>query len=123
MTQSHVFAAIGGYYGAADKIGLAGVFRNKVGNGNWDYVLKELETFSVLAIGKRLGLLLFVIAVYCVAVGLIIQWWDISVLDWGSAVSLINTVILGLLMSFRNRAAYDRWWDEILPCLENENVV
>jgi photosystem II stability/assembly factor-like uncharacterized protein len=47
MAQSHVFAGIGGYYGAKDKGGMAGVFRHAVGNGGWSYVLKELETFTV----------------------------------------------------------------------------
>ena len=47
MAQSHVFAAVGGYYGAADKTGKAGVFRHQVGDGGWSYVLKDLETFTV----------------------------------------------------------------------------
>jgi photosystem II stability/assembly factor-like uncharacterized protein len=47
MAQSHVFAAVGGYYGAKDKGGMAGVFRHAVGNGGWSYVLKDLETFTV----------------------------------------------------------------------------
>ena len=47
MAQSHVFAAVGGYYGAADKTGKAGVFRNVVGDSGWSYVLKDLETFTV----------------------------------------------------------------------------
>jgi putative membrane protein len=67
--------------------------------------------FHVLALGKRLGLLLVVVAGYCVAAGSVVRWLDLRVLNWGSAASAINTIILGLLMSFRNRAAYDRWWD------------
>ena len=47
MAQSHVFAAVGGYYGAADKTGMAGVFRHQVGDDGWSYVLKDLETFTV----------------------------------------------------------------------------
>ncbi len=47
MAQSHVFAAVGGYYGAADKTGKAGVFRHQVGEADWSYVLKDLETFTV----------------------------------------------------------------------------
>jgi putative membrane protein len=74
---------------------------------SWPFI----ETSSVLAIGKRLGFLLVVVAVYCVAAGLAIRRWDIRVLAWGSAASAIDTIILGLLMSFRNRVAYDRWWE------------
>ncbi len=74
---------------------------------SWPFI----ETSSVLAIGKRLGFLLVVVAGYCVAAGLAVRRWDIRVLDWGSAASVLDTVILGLLMSFRNRVAYDRWWE------------
>ena len=69
------------------------------------------EPISVLAIGKRLGLLLLGVAAYYTAAGLVIQTWDIRIPDWGSATSLIDTVILGLLLSFRNRVAYERWWE------------
>ena len=47
MAPTHVFAAVGGYYGAADKTGKAGVFRRAADNGAWDYVLRDLETFTV----------------------------------------------------------------------------
>ncbi|HVT30717.1 MAG TPA: bestrophin family ion channel [Lacipirellulaceae bacterium] len=69
------------------------------------------ETFDVSVVGKRLGLMLVAVAAYYVAVGLIVRKFQIHVVDWGGAASLINTVILGLLMSFRNRAAYERWWE------------
>jgi putative membrane protein len=69
------------------------------------------ESFHVLSIGKRLGLLLLAVAGYCLVVGLIVQTFPIRVTNWGSAASLLNTLILGLLMSFRNRAAYGRWWE------------
>jgi putative membrane protein len=69
------------------------------------------ETLPVVAVGKRLALLLVAVAVYSLAAGVVIWWWNIHVPDWGSAAGLINTIILSLLMSFRNRAAYDRWWE------------
>ena len=53
MAQSHVFAAVGGYYGAKDKTGMAGVFRHEVGDGGWSYVLKDLETFTVFVQSAR----------------------------------------------------------------------
>src|SRR5262245_927121 len=71
----------------------------------------ETETHSTLALGKRLGLLLVVIGVYCVVVGILVRRFDIRIADWGGGASLINTVILSLLLSFRNRVAYDRWWE------------
>ena len=53
MAQSHVFAAVGGYYGAKDKGGMAGVFRHEVGGSGWTYALKELETFTVFVQSAR----------------------------------------------------------------------
>lgn len=69
------------------------------------------EIFGVLVVSRRLGLMLLAVAAYCVAVGVLIEIFPFQVADWASATSLINTLILGLLMSFRNRAAYDRWWE------------
>jgi putative membrane protein len=71
----------------------------------------ETETHSTLALGKRRGVLLVAIGIYCVAVGLLVHRFDIRIADWGGGASLINTVILSLLLGFRNRVAYDRWWE------------
>ncbi len=68
-------------------------------------------TRTVLAIGKRLGLLLAAIAAYSMAAEFIVRSLGLHIPDWGGAAGLINTIILGLLMGFRNRAAYDRWWE------------
>lgn len=66
----------------------------------------------LLAIGRQLSFLLIGIAVYCIGVDLVIRWWKIEkVHEWGVEASLVNGVILGLLMGFRNRAAFDRWWE------------
>jgi putative membrane protein len=73
---------------------------------NWS----PFEVLHLFALGRRLSLLLLAVAVYSVAAEFVLRWLDINVTDWGGAVGLINTVILGLLMGFRNRAAYDRWW-------------
>lgn len=67
--------------------------------------------YDSLAIGKRLRILLLAVAAYCAVVWLIIVRWGIRAPDWGSGASAIETIILGLLMSFRNRIAYDRWWE------------
>lgn len=68
-------------------------------------------TRSVLALGRRLGLLLVLIAAYCLAAELAVRELRLRIPDWGGTASLLNTVILGLLMGFRNRAAYERWWE------------
>jgi putative membrane protein len=69
------------------------------------------ETFDVLVVGKRLGVLMLAATAYCVAAALTVRWLDIRAVDWGSAASLVNTFILSLLMNFRNQAAYQRWWE------------
>jgi len=69
------------------------------------------HTFDVLVIGKRLSVLLLVMVVYYVAAGLVVQKLQLPVIDQGSFGNVINTLILGMLMSFRNRAAYERWWE------------
>jgi putative membrane protein len=69
------------------------------------------ETFDVLSVGRRLGFALLGVTVYCVAAGLAALWFEIGVMEFGAQASLINTVILSLLMGFRNSAAYQRWWE------------
>jgi putative membrane protein len=66
--------------------------------------------FDLVVVGRRLGVMLLAVAAYCIAVGLLVQMFEIRVISRGSATTLINTLILSLLLSFRNRAAYDRWW-------------
>src|SRR5215212_3197356 len=69
------------------------------------------DTFDVLAIGKRLAALLLAVAAYYVAIGSVVESLPLRVIDKGSVGGLINTFILSLLMGFRNRSAYARWWE------------
>jgi putative membrane protein len=69
------------------------------------------NTFDILVIGKRLAVLLLAVAAYYVAVGFVIQSFQLRVIHRGSAGSLMNTLLLGMLLSFRNQAAYARWWE------------
>src|SRR3954468_6787160 len=47
MAQSYVYAGVGGYYGAKDQKGLAGIFRREAGDGDWTHTLADLEAFTV----------------------------------------------------------------------------
>ena len=69
------------------------------------------ESFSILVIGQRLLVLLLVVAAYYLAAGWVIQSFQLELIHRGSAGSLMNTLLLSLLMSFRNNAAYARWWE------------
>ena len=67
--------------------------------------------FDLLVVGKRLAVLLLAVAAYYVAAGLVVQSFELRVISRGSAGSLMNTLLLSLLLSFRNQAAYERWWE------------
>ena len=69
------------------------------------------NSFNILVIGKRLALLLLAVAAYYVATGLVVESFQLRLIQRGGAGSLMNTLLLGLLLSFRNRAAYERWWE------------
>jgi photosystem II stability/assembly factor-like uncharacterized protein len=47
MAQSHLYAGVAGYFGRPNEPGLVGVFRRPAGDGVWNHVLVELETFTV----------------------------------------------------------------------------
>jgi ion channel-forming bestrophin family protein len=76
-------------------------------------MIRGVEQFmhSIVTIGKRLWVWLALIAIYSVAVGFAVKFWDIHLLEWGGTAGLLDSIILGLLLSFRNRTAYDRWWE------------
>lgn len=69
------------------------------------------ETIAVPAIGKHMAVLLLVVTAYYVASGYLLVSLELPGLQRVGPQTLINTVILGLLMGFRNRAAYARWWE------------
>jgi ion channel-forming bestrophin family protein len=65
----------------------------------------------VLAVGKQLAELLMAVAAYCVLVRFVIEKYKLPAFDPGNSATVVNGVILGLLYGFRNRTAYDRWWE------------
>jgi len=69
------------------------------------------ETFDVLVLGKRLAVLLLAMAAYYLVAGWAALTLQLGVDEWGGVGTAVNTLILSLLMSFRNGAAYQRWWE------------
>lgn len=65
----------------------------------------------LITLAKRLSPWLVAISLYCLVVALVLQWENIQLSEFGTEAGLINSLILGLLLSFRNRAAYERWWE------------
>ena len=62
------------------------------------------NTFDVMVIGKRLAVLLLAVAVYYLAVGLVIQSFQLRVIHRRSAGSLMNSLLLGMLLSFATKS-------------------
>jgi putative membrane protein len=70
-----------------------------------------LEFTAVAVIVGQLGRWFVLLAVYAAVVGTIVDYYNIELAHFGAELSLANTLILGLLLSFRNRNAFDRWWE------------
>jgi putative membrane protein len=75
------------------------------------FITKWLKLHFILAIVGQLTFWLGIVLVYCVVVWFTVYWFEIRLGEMGAEVGLINTIILSLLMNFRNRTAYDRWWE------------
>jgi ion channel-forming bestrophin family protein len=70
-----------------------------------------LKVHFILSLSKQLGFWLGLVFVYCIIVFFIEYYFNIKLGEMSAEAGLINTIILSLLMSFRNRTAYDRWWE------------
>ena len=64
-----------------------------------------------LPVWRRLDLAVAVVAAYTALVVAVDLATGVRLPDWGGASTLINALILGVLLNFRNREAYDRWWE------------
>ncbi len=76
-----------------------------------NFITHWLKVHFILAIVKQLTFWLSIILVYCLVVYGIERYFDIRTGEMGGELALIQTIILSLLMSFRNRSAYERWWE------------
>jgi putative membrane protein len=63
------------------------------------------------AIAPRLWLAVAVSTVYGVGVYLLCGFLDPGKPAWADEVGVVNGVLVGVLIGFRTRAAYDRWWE------------
>src|SRR5262245_61340558 len=64
-----------------------------------------------LPIWQRLDAAVAAVAAYSAGVVLLVGAAGLRLPDWGGASAVLNALILGLLLGFRNRDAYDRWWE------------
>jgi ion channel-forming bestrophin family protein len=65
----------------------------------------------LLRVARRLVWWLVAITGYCVVVGLIVEEFSLPPVPWEAEATIANALIVGVLLAFRDRAAYDRWWE------------
>ena len=73
--------------------------------------LKVWRLLMPLPMGRRLLPWIVEYTVYCVAVALIVDQYQVEAQHWGAETAALNGVVLGVLFVFRNNAAYERWWE------------
>ena len=64
-----------------------------------------------LPVWRRLDLAVAAVAGYTALAVLGERYVGEHLPDWISASAVLNAIVLGVLLGFRNREAYDRWWE------------
>src|SRR4029453_18194956 len=64
-----------------------------------------------LPVWRRLDLAVTAVAVYTALVVAIDLATGMHLPEWSGFGTVLNGLILGVLLNFRNREAYDRWWE------------
>jgi ion channel-forming bestrophin family protein len=64
-----------------------------------------------LPVWRRLDLGVTAVAVYTALVVAFDVATGLHLPDWSGFSTLLNALVLGVLLNFRNREAYDRWWE------------
>jgi putative membrane protein len=67
--------------------------------------------FPGLPVGRRAALWTLAFLTYAVVVGIVSEQLDITRIGWGTEATAAIGLIVGFLVSFRNNAAYSRWWE------------
>jgi ion channel-forming bestrophin family protein len=82
------------------------------GNPHMAAVLRALRRlFPPLLVKRRLLVFVALLAVYGWAVYEFVEIEHLPHIDWGAEITIMNGLVLGFLLSFRNNHAYDRWWE------------
>ena len=67
--------------------------------------------FPPLLIRRRLLVFVALLGCYGLAVYFVVEFEHVPPIEWGAESTVMNGVVLGFLISFRNNHAYDRWWE------------
>ncbi len=70
-----------------------------------------LRLWPPLPVWKRLDIAVLIVAIYTLAVFLIERQIELNMTTWIGDMALVNGILLGVLLGFRNKEAYDRWWE------------
>lgn len=70
-----------------------------------------LQWFWPPSIARRLWPTVTVAAAYTFCVWLIYDWQHLERPVWADQASVVNALVVGVLVGFRTKAAYDRWWE------------
>lgn len=62
-------------------------------------------------IARRLWLMIALVTGYTASVCGVRAVWSLEVPTWTNELPVINAVVIGVLVGFRTKAAYDRWWE------------
>ena len=70
------------------------------------------QIWPPLPVWRRLDAAVIVVVAYSLIVKLVTQHHDVTVPPgWIGDISVVNGILLGVLLGFRNLQAYDRWWE------------
>jgi ion channel-forming bestrophin family protein len=82
------------------------------GNLHMTALLRALRRlFPPLLVKRRLLVFVALLALYGWAVYEFVEIEHLPHIDWGAEITIMNGLVLGFLLSFRNNHAYDRWWE------------
>ena len=70
-----------------------------------------MQIWLPLPVWKRLDAAVILIGMYTVLVDAIVVYHKLALPRWLGDISLLNGILLGVLLGFRNREAYERWWE------------
>ncbi|MFO0806817.1 MAG: bestrophin family ion channel [Gemmataceae bacterium] len=70
-----------------------------------------LDWFWPPSIARRLWPAVLCAALYTAGVCLVYHWQHLERPVWADQVGVVNALVVGVLVGFRTKAAYDRWWE------------
>jgi len=79
--------------------------------------------FPPLRVRSKLWGSMVVLTIYGLLVSVAVSIEHLPHIDWGAESTVLNGLVLGFLIAFRNNHAYDRWWEarKLWGQLINEN--